>query len=35
MFSLVLYLCVLTEQHAMEAYWRSGGITPSILWRWH
>jgi hypothetical protein len=29
------YLCALTEHHAMEAYWGSGGIAPLILWPWH
>jgi len=24
-------LVLLTEHHAMKAYWRSGGITPRIL----
>jgi hypothetical protein len=37
----IKYSCthVLTEHHAMNAYWRNGGIVPRILdlgtrWRW-
>jgi hypothetical protein len=28
---LNLSLC-LTKHHAMETYWRSGGVVPRILW---
>jgi len=35
----VLLGFILTEHHAMKAYWESGGIAPRILelgtrWRW-
>jgi len=29
-----LSLC-LTEHHALETYWGSGGIALRIIWPWH
>jgi hypothetical protein len=26
---------LLTEHHAMKAYWGSGGIAPRIIWPQH
>jgi hypothetical protein len=32
---IVIPVLILTEHHAMEAYWGSGSIAPRILWPRH